>query len=174
MFEVGNTILYGNEGACLIQDIIEKDFGGTSGEYYVLEPIYQRSSKVFVPLDNEKLLKKMRKMLSTEELMRAIREVPNAPSLWIDDESERKAAYKEILSRAECAELMQLVKTLYNKREELQENGKKMHVSDCKFLKMAEKMVNDECALILRIDPEQVPSHINEYLTSPRSRKRMR
>lgn len=164
MFEVGSTVLYGSDGVCRIQDITHKEVGGVSGEYYVLEPVYQKKSTVFVPLDNERLIGKMRCILSVDELLDAIKTMPDESLMWIEDESERKLAYKEIISRGDCTELMRLVKTLYLHREKQLARGKKLHACDDRFLKTAEKMINDEFAMVLHINPDQVPDYISDRI----------
>ena len=113
MFEVGSTVLYGSDGVCTIQNITHKEVGGVSGEYYVLEPVYQKKSTVFVPLDNERLIGRMRNILSADELLDLIKTIPEEPLVWIEDEGERKQTYKEIISRGDCTELMQLVPTKF-------------------------------------------------------------
>lgn len=169
MFEVGSTILYGSDGVCTIQDITHKEVGGISGEYYVLEPVYQKKSTVFVPLDNARLIGRMRCILSAEELLDLISAAPEEPLMWIDDESERKLTYKEIISRGDCTELMRLVRTLYLHKEKQLERGKKLHASDDRFLKTAEKMINDEFAMVLHIEPDQVPAYISKRTKSAES-----
>lgn len=162
MFEVGSTVLYGSDGVCTIQNITHKEVGGVSGEYYVLESVYQKKSTVFVPLDNERLIGRMRNILSADELLDLIKTIPEEPLVWIEDEGERKQTYKEIISRGDCTELMQLVRTLYLHKEKQIERGKKLHACDDRFLKTAEKMINDEFAMVLHIDPDQVPDFISK------------
>lgn len=165
MFEVGSTVLYGSDGVCMIQDITHKDVGGISGDYYVLEPIYQKKSVVFVPLANERLVGRMRNILSTEELYALIDSMPVEPMRWISEEGDRKATYKDIITRGNCSELMRLVRTLYRHRDEQETRGKRLHASDDRFLKTAEKMINDEFAIVLQIDPEQVPSFVSSRIS---------
>lgn len=166
MFEVGSTVLYGSDGVCKIQDITHKEVGGVSGDYYVLEPIYQKKSTVFVPLDNERLIGRMRCILSSDELLDLINTMSDEPLMWIEDESERKTAYRDVIARGDCTELMRLVKTLYLHREKQLERGKKLHACDDRFLKTAEKMINDEFALVLKIEPDQVPAYISDHIES--------
>lgn len=169
MFEVGSTVLYGSDGVCRIQDITHKEVGGVSGEYYVLEPVYQKKSTVFVPLDNERLIGRMRRILSADELLDLMHTMPAEPLRWIEDESERKAVYREVISRGDCTELMQLARTLYLHREEQLDKGKKLHACDDRFLKTAEKMINDEFAMVLEIEPDEVPAYISDHVESNRA-----
>ncbi len=164
MFEVGSMVLYGSVGVCTVQSIAHKEVGGVSGEYYVLEPVYRKKSTVFVPLDNERLTGRMRGILSAEELFALVDAVSDEPAMWIEDETERKATYRNVISRGDCMELMRLVKTLNAHKEKQEERGKKLHACDDRYLKTAEKMINDEFALVLGIDPDQVQAYLAERL----------
>lgn len=156
MFYVNETVLYGTEGVCRIADIERKNFGGKQMEYYVLRPVYQDSSTIFVPLQNEALLKKMRRILSAEEIVEIIRAMPSEEYLWIEDEAERRETYKGILMDGDRGALVRLIKTLYAHQKKQQAKGKKLHISDERFLKEAEKILYDEFALVLNIKRQQV------------------
>ena len=74
-------------------------------EYYVLKPIYNDTSTIYVPVHNEKLTGKMRRILSAEEIYRLIRSMPDVDSEWVENEAERKETYKEILHPATVKQL---------------------------------------------------------------------
>ena len=171
MFEIGSTVLYGSDGVCTVQDVIHKEVGGVSGEYYVLESVYQRNSTVFVPLANERLVSKMRLTLSGDELFAVVEGLGDRPLIWIDDEADRKVAYRSIISRGDCTELMLLVRTLLDHKQTQEAKGKKLHASDDRFLKTAERMVNDEFAVALGIDPADAPELIAQRLDRARQAK---
>ena len=101
MININDTILYGSEGVCTVVDIVERDFGGKAMQYYVLKPVYNNSSTIYVPVHNEALTAKMRRILSKEEIYDIIQAMPGEESMWIEDENERKEKYKEILHRGD-------------------------------------------------------------------------
>lgn len=68
MYQIKDAVLYGMQGVCEVEDIAEKDFSGEKRMYYVLMPVYQSSSTIYIPVDNENSLSKMRKVLSAEEI----------------------------------------------------------------------------------------------------------
>ena len=77
MLKVGEKVLYGAAGACTITEICKKRFGDAEErEYYVLVPIHDSRSTLYVPLDNEKLRAKMKKLLSAEEIEALIDSMP--------------------------------------------------------------------------------------------------
>ena len=165
MFKINDNVLYGMEGVCKIAEITEKNLGNKRMKYFVLKPIYKDNSTVFVPADNEALAAKMRRVLSEDEIYEIIRAIPDDEPIWIDDENTRKCVYKEILSNGDRRELSRLIKTLYLHRDEQEEKGKKLHLSDERFLKDAESTLYNEFALVLEMKPEQVLPFIKKQIS---------
>ena len=164
MYAVNDTILYGLNGACIITDIAKRNISGSIIEYYVLQPVYNNASTIYVPMKNEKLTAKMRRVLSAEEIHGLIQAMPDEDSLWIENENDRKEAYREILSAGDRMKLVRLIKALYLHQEKLQGIGRRLHMSDERFLKDAERLLYDEFALVLNIKPEQVLPFILEQI----------
>jgi len=163
-YKVNETIIYGTHGVCKITEISERNFGDESMEYYTLKPIFDKKSTLFVPVNNEKLLGKMRQVLTVEEIYDLIKEMPDENTIWIQNESERKNKYKEILSKGNRKDLVRLIKTLYKHQLEQQEKGKKLHLADERIMKDAEQMLHAEFAHVLEIQYEQVVPFILQKL----------
>lgn len=156
MYSVGETVLYGSQGVCKIVGTDEKKIGGSKVKYFVLKPVYDENSTLFVPLSNNDLMSKMRSVLSAEEIYEMIKAMPDEDTIWIDDENERKQKYQQIISQADRKKLVQLIKTLYLHKISQQEKGRKLHQCDEIILKQAEKLLYDEFALVLKIKPDEV------------------
>lgn len=62
MYQRGEVVLYSAHGVCRITDIVRKTMAGETAEYYVLQPIYEEGSTLFLPTGNEKLTAKMRRI----------------------------------------------------------------------------------------------------------------
>ena len=155
-FEIGNTVTYSIHGVCVIEDIEKKDFMGSPAEYYVLKPVGDARSTVYVPCENGILTEKIKKVLSVSEIHELIKMMPNENDIWIDNPHERKKKYAEILSSGDRRALISLIKTLYERREKQKETGKKLHISDESFLRDAEKLLYEEFAHVLNIKKDQV------------------
>lgn len=164
MLATNETVLYGSTGVCKVIGTSEKAVSGNLVLYYVLKPIYSDNSTIFVPIDSEQLGKKMQPVLSAEEVFELIHSMPDEETIWIDDENTRKAEYKSILSSGDRRSLVQLIKTLYMRQEHLVSCGKKLHIADERSMKTAEKMLYEEFAHVLDIDPCDVLDFINEQL----------
>lgn len=165
MFFKNDIIRYGAHGVCKIADITEKNFNGVPVEYYVLKPIYNDTSTIYVPLHNQSLTDKMHKVLSAEEIRALIQAMPHEESMWwIDDEEARKRRYQEILVDGDRVELIRMIKALYLRQREQQAKGRKLHMADDRFFKEAERMLYEEFALVLQMKKEEVLPFILEQL----------
>lgn len=164
MYKVNEIVLYGNEGVCKIQEMMTRLVGGKSVEYYVLKPVYTKGSTIYVPSDSEELMKKMKKILSVEEIMELIHTMPDAKSVWVDNDNLRKEKYREILKNGDRKELIRLIRTLFLHQEKLKDQGKKFHAADDKFFKDAEKVLYDEFAYVLNIRQDEVIPFICEEI----------
>ena len=67
----GEYVNYRTSGVCLIEDIAVPEFasGGEKGEYYILRPVKDKSTTLFVPIKSEALLSGMRHLLAKEEIV---------------------------------------------------------------------------------------------------------
>ena len=93
MFKINDIVTYGTNGVCKITGTEEKDLMGTKKTYLVLKPTKTGdNSTYFVPVDNENLLGKMRKLLSedekkkmneTEESLANISRIPEYVQLFV-------------------------------------------------------------------------------------------
>ena len=164
MYQVGETVLYGTEGVCVIAEIREMKVGREKAAYYVLQPVRRGGATVFVPLGNEKLLGKMRRLLSPQELDSLLGDVCRTETTWIEDVSARKEEFRRILTAGDRCELLGMIRALYRHREALRRSGKHLRTHDEQTLRDAEKLLNDEFATVLKIEPREVPAYIRARL----------
>lgn len=164
MFEVNEYVSYGASGVCRITDITEKKICGVCNKYYVLKPVFENKSTVYVPADNAQLTSKMRKVLSAEEIYQLIRSVSSESIIWIENEQERKKEYARILSAGNRSELIRMIKAVYLHKQSRLSSKKKLHISDENFLKEAERRLYEEFAHVLNIKQSQVVPFIAEQI----------
>lgn len=58
MFKVGDYVSYGNSGVCQVVDMIWMNSGASSDtekQYYVLQPVYNTSGKIYTHIDNDRV-----------------------------------------------------------------------------------------------------------------------
>lgn len=159
MITLNSTIIYASS-VCKVKEIKKMTVGKNTREYYVLAPVYDDKNTIYVPTDNPALLQKMRKILSAEEITELINAMPENETLWIEDDKARSEAYKKILEHGDRAEIIRIIKTLYERRLALMSEGKKLHSADEIIFARAEKMIYDEFALVLDIKREEVTPFI--------------
>lgn len=164
MYQVGETVFYGTEGVCRVEEIRQMKVNRETAEYYVLRPIYREGSTVFVPVQNELLVSRMRPLLTKKQIEKMIDEVNEADEDWIDDASERKAAFQQTLLSADRRELLSMVRRLHLRRQNLQTVGKRLRTNDEQMLRDAEKLLADEFSVVLNLKPREVPEFIHGKL----------
>ncbi|HHZ05451.1 MAG TPA: CarD family transcriptional regulator [Clostridiales bacterium] len=166
MFEINDTIFYGGDGVCTITEISKKKCGTNTFLYYVLKPLYQNNSTIFVPVNNESLVSKMRNVLTKDEAYNIINALPIKYDIWTDNKNERLQTFKEILASGNPLDLIKLITTLYNHQKEQVLLGKRLNRSDEQQLKDAEKMLYDEFAVALEIQPDEVLPFITKHINA--------
>lgn len=164
MFEKNDVVLYGNHGVCRIQDLAEREFAGTNKTYYVLEPVFETASVIYVPTDSPKLVGKMRHLASREEIAQQFRGTSEEESLWIEDEPQRRAVYGQILEKGERGQLIRMIRALYVHQKKQQSKGRRLHMADEQFLRDAQKLIEDEVAYVFDLRREDVVPFIQREL----------
>lgn len=154
MFSVGQNVLYGTNGVCVVNDITEKKVGKVSMEYYVLKPLDTNFSTLFVPTKNEALVKKIRGVMTKDMINGVLSKLPE-PGEWNDNKQERSEQFKEVISNGDFTELIRMIRLIYKHSDELSELGRHLHMSDERLLKEAEKMVTEEIEFVLDVDKQQ-------------------
>lgn len=163
MFEKGETVVYGALGICVIEDIREESFGDLKGEvkkYYILRPLKESSSTLFVPVDNKNLTDKIKRVLTENELELLLEEVRSCENDWIDNERERSAKCGEIVKSGDRVNILGMIKSFHDKKSELNENGKKLRMADDKLLNAAKKVVEEEFSYITGVDKDDISEYI--------------
>ena len=163
MLTVGQTVVYGTQGVCTVKEISMLKLGKTKGEYYALSPIDDPGSTVYVPPANEKLMSKLRPVLTGEEADALITEAVREPLEWIESDAERKSACDDIVKNGDRKQLMRLVGMLYRRRELLKDQKKHFHNVDAQYLKTAERMLHGELAYALGIAVDDVADYIRSF-----------
>ena len=164
MFEVGEYVVYGTKGVCLIEDITHVDIPGASKDrlYYVMHQLENESGKIYVPTDNEKIV--MRKVITKEAAEDLIRRMPEIEQIWIDDDKKRELMYKESIRTCDYNEWVKIIKALYFRKKERTAQGKKVTALDEKYLKVAENEVYSELSFALDIPTAEILAYIKEKI----------
>ena len=162
MHGIGETIVYSNQGVFTIESKCAQNIGGTTADYFLLRSCFDPRTVIYVPCDNERLLSRMRSILTKSEIDELISILPHQENIWITNERERGEKYRQILSSGDRLHILRLIRTLHGHKKLCATTGKKMHQADERFLREGEKLIGDEFSLVLGIDKKDIP----EYITS--------
>ncbi|MBQ4052623.1 MAG: CarD family transcriptional regulator [Clostridia bacterium] len=156
MIQVNDTVLYGVHGVCKVTAMETREVAGQQREYYVLKPVFDRGTVVYVPTWNPRMTEKLHRILSPKEIYQMIRTMPNEEQLWVENEGDRKRVYHQALVSGDREQLVRLIKTLYLRQQKRAQQKKTLLLSDEKFMKEAERILYEEFAYVLKIDRDQV------------------
>jgi CarD-like/TRCF domain. len=156
MFEIGNYIIHGTTGVCQVVAVGHIAIGSMDKHrlYYTLQPIYEKRSMVYTPVESDKVV--MRKVLTKEEAQNLIESIATIELKWEEDNKVRDVIYKEYMKNQKASEWMEMIKILQLRKEQLQEQGKKITGVDEKYLHVAKEWLFGELAISLGMEKEEI------------------
>ena len=161
MFGIGDIVVYANSGVCEVKDIatprsraIEKGV-----LYYFLKPLYSEGI-IYCPVDNPKVF--IRPVISKQEAQRLIDMIPTISAEAYHNRSTQLLSehYGEAINSHNCVDLIELVMSIYQKKQALSEQKRKLGQVDERFMKRAQELLYGELAVALEIDKSEVESYI--------------
>ncbi len=158
---MGDIILYGAQGICKIDCIQTKQIGKQKADYYVLKPIYNDNTAVFVPVDNELLASKMQDVLTKSQAKELAEKVADIDIIEAKDETQKRELYKAILSSSDREKLIALIKTIRLERDARRQNNKKLNINDEQTLRKAELLLYNELAFVYGVEPDEAKNLIS-------------
>lgn len=164
MFQKGNFVISTNNGICEIQDILIMNMSGTAKEYYLLVPIDEQSAKVYIPVDLAE--NRIRPVITKDEALEIIKNIPAIDAVWIENEKEREKTYKDALASRDTTRLISIIKTLYLRKKERTDAGKKNTAVDERYFKLAENQLHAELAFALGEEKQNIQKIIIDHITN--------
>jgi CarD family transcriptional regulator len=160
MFKINDVVVYGSQGVCEIVGINEQKVDGVIRNYFVLKPKNDKGSTLYVPTWNEKAWGKMRKVMTKEDVDALIDSMPCQKITWIENENERKDAYRKILASGDQEAIISMVQALFLHKKQREAEGKRLHMSDEYFMKDAEQILYNEWQYVLNVDKDGLMAYI--------------
>ena len=169
MFEKDQLIMCGGHGVCRVVSITDNpvDRRDKVRKYYVLEPLFEKASTIYTPVDNDKVM--MRMVMTKEEAEELTKRVTEIDTVWIQEEKNREQMYKEAIRTYDCRSLVQVIKTLYMRKQNRIQEGKKVLSSDEQYLRKAEELLYSEMSVALSIPREEVETYIKDVVSRQES-----
>ena len=90
MFEKDQLIMCGGHGVCRVVNVTGNPIDRLDKvrKYYVLEPVFEKGSTVYTPVDNDKVI--MRRILNKEEAEELVGRITEIDTVWIQEEKGRE------------------------------------------------------------------------------------
>lgn len=160
MFSIGDTIMYDTWGVCRIVGTEEKDIGGNKALYFRLEPLFDDHTTLYLPQNNPAFLQKVRTVLSADEAETVWQSLPSLTTLPCINERQRRQQYHEIIAQGDRIELLRLIKTLLQRRQQ-----RRLPVSDETAYQQAGFLLFRELAFVWHTTPKEVEQRITKGCT---------
>ncbi|RDY27281.1 hypothetical protein CHL78_009850 [Romboutsia weinsteinii] len=164
MYKIGEFIIYGNNGVCEVIDVGSINISGINKDkiYYTLKQIYENGS-IFAPIDTRVF---MRGVITYEEAQQLIERIPFIKEVECSEKNGKllENYYKKFLESHECIDLLSIISSIYDKKDNAINSGKKLGQIDEKFMKIATGLIHDEFSVALGIPREEVQTYINEKI----------
>ncbi|MGN0401560.1 MAG: CarD family transcriptional regulator [Acetatifactor sp.] len=163
MFSIGEYVICGNKGVCVVENITTLDINGVDKlrQYYILKPVYLSGSTVYVPVDAPG---DMRSILTRYEAERLIDAIPDIPLLTITNDKMTEQIYRESMKTGDCQEWVRVLKTIYMRKQKRLQMGRKVTALDEKYCRMAEQSLYGELAIALNLSRDAVEGYITEEI----------
>lgn len=163
---IGEYVVYGTNGVCMVEDIKMMRFAldTEKNPYCILKPAGNESSTIYVPLNNEKLMSKVRPVMTKEEIDSLLLGMRDKEIVWDGDRRNRTERFHDILLNGVTQKLLLMIRCIYMKKQELMSVGKSLSTTDDNTLKSAEKLVEEEFSHALDIPRDDVSGYIRSLL----------
>lgn len=156
MYEIGDKIIYGENGVCVVERIAPLEISGASKDklYYYLRP-FTGSGTYFTPVDSGAF---MRPVMSRDEAEALIDAIPGIePAICNDSRFNHvDAFYRELFKLHTCEALVSIVKGL---RERMSERKTKSSRAEA-TMKRAKDILHGELAVALGMELGDVEDYI--------------
>lgn len=169
MFEIGDFVVKANNGICRVDNIGHLDISSVNKDrlYFFLTPLNASGTKLYVPADKED--NGLRKVITKDEALEFIDNIPKIDEARIADEKQREQKYKEAIQSCDPKMLMGIIKSIYARMQKRMVQGKKNTSIDEHFFKIAENNLYTEIAFAVGKKKEDVQNIIFEKIEEKNS-----
>ena len=164
MFKKGEYVVHGRSGVCVVDSITTIDMSDADKDqkYYVLVPVKTPESKIFFPVDNDRIV--LRPILTKNQARKVLRDMKKVEPVFIANDRQREVVYKEAIASCDCMKLAEIIKTLQVRSKEREKQGKRNTFVDDRYLKEAKDFLNHEFSIALEIDLDDIEEYIIERI----------
>ena len=161
MYQKDQYVMHKSEGVCLVEDIRTERFAASPREYYILRPAYgHTATTVYLPLESGQT--RLRSLSIADDLAAALSADDVWP--WEDNDRVRQESLRTLVGEAQVDSLCRFLRAVYRKRNGLAGQGKRLRYADEQFLQDAERLLSQEVAHVMQMEPTEALAHIRETL----------
>lgn len=166
MYQTGDLIVYGNTGVCKVAGLATPSLPGADPkkQYYVLQPLFQDGT-IYCPADNPKV--HIRPVIGKEQANALIDMIPGLQTQEFCTAASQQLSehYQSFFSSHNCSDLLELILSIYAKKQHLLAKKHKIGQIDERFMRKAEELLYGELAVALELTPKDVPAYIAARIT---------
>ena len=167
MYNVSDIVAYSSQGICEITEICRREIAGTVMDYYVMKPLFDSRSTVSVPVSNEKLVSRIRRIMTADEAAALLDSINDGEILWLDNDAQRRDLYQTILTEGIPSRLASLFRTLMLRKRTLESSSRKLRSTDETCMRTAEKLIVRECSFALGEEQDALSLKLGSMITGP-------
>ncbi len=157
MYEIGEKIIYGENGVCTVEKIAPLESGGDK-LYYYLTPLIG-SGTYFTPVDTKAFMRPVMSREAAEAFIDSIPEIQ--PAVCTDNRFNHvDAFYKELFKQHTCEALVSIVKGLHSRMSQRKTKSSRAEI----IMKRARDMLHGELATALGMEVAEVEEYISNRL----------
>lgn len=164
MYQVGQFIIYAQEGVCRVEAIGSVDIKGARQDmlYYTLRSLWHQG-KVYAPVESEAF---SRPVITEAEASALLADIPNAPVQVFENHNPRVLGeiYQKYLKSNDCRKLLELIISIKAKGVRLAARGRRLGMVDERCIKQAEEKLCGEFSVAMSIPAEEVKALLNAAL----------
>jgi CarD family transcriptional regulator len=164
MFKVGDHVVYGTNGVCLVTDVCPSPFDKKDTRtYYVLKPVSGPAAAViYTPVDNERI--PMRSLISVSEGESLLSRVSAIPSLPIPNEKARREAYRAAITTGDPEAYVAVIKTIGGRRADFAGTQRRIPEFEMEYDGVARRHLCTELSLVLGRTAEEIAGYLGDLL----------
>ena len=158
-FNIGEHVVYPEQGMGVVKDIVQKKRNGVMESYY---SIYLKNTdmNLLIPVDRARDIG-IRSIVSKSEATDAIMNISNKDNSSTLDWKERLHKSQELIHNGSIGSIAKVVQTLYHRSK-----IKELPIQEKKIYESALNLLIEEDSLAMSLDSEQISTLILERLES--------
>ncbi len=164
--KTNDLVIYRSAGVCRVVSMEEQSMDGVNTVmYYKIKPLADQNSTYYIPVASAD--DKLRLPLTKEQVLELIDTMPlnaDESELWTENRRERRELYSQILRGDDHKALVQLISSLYFRKQDQEAQGKRFSTMDETAMKNAESLMLQEFGAVLGMESEEVREFIEKRI----------